>query len=121
MGPIVSNAVEESTVAGRTAQLTSEPASQPTGFDLPRRPLAGLPRRSLAGLPASLGGGKHTFRGTENKPIRTISNRTSNDSRKLATHSESMTSKFLIATKMHASEEKAKSDEKAKPKVFSGG
>jgi hypothetical protein len=44
----------------------------------------------------------------ENKPLRAISNRNSNDSRKRATLSESITSKFLIATKTHASEEKAK-------------
>jgi hypothetical protein len=53
-------------------------------------------------------GRKDAFRGTENKPLRAISNRKSNDSRKLATHSESTISNFLIATKMHISEEKAK-------------
>jgi hypothetical protein len=54
------------------------------------------------------------FRGNENKPLTAISNRNSNDSRKLATLSESTTSNFLIATKMHISEEKAKREEKAK-------
>jgi hypothetical protein len=53
-------------------------------------------------------GRKDAFRGNENKPIRAHSNRNSNDSRKRATHSESTTSDFLIATKMHLSEEKAK-------------
>jgi hypothetical protein len=66
-------------------------------------------------------GGKDAFRGTENKLLRAFSNRNSNDSRKLATLSEPATSKFLIATKMHVSEEKAKSDEKAKPNFISSG
>jgi hypothetical protein len=52
--------------------------------------------------------GKAIFGGNEYKPLRAISNRNSNDSRKRATFSESTTSKFLIATKMHVSEEKAK-------------
>jgi hypothetical protein len=68
-----------------------------------------------------LSGGKDAFRGNENKPLTAISNRKSNDSRKLATLSEPTTSHFLIATKMHVSEEKAKSDEKAKPNFISSG
>jgi hypothetical protein len=74
-----------------------------------RGPLSGgsLPRRSLAGWPRAEPRGD-AFRGTENKPLRAISNRKSNDSRKLATLSEPTTSKFLIATKTHFSEEKAK-------------
>jgi hypothetical protein len=55
-------------------------------------------------------GSKTSFQGNENKPLTAISNRNSNDSRKLATISESITSNFLIATKMHLSEEKAKSE-----------
>jgi hypothetical protein len=51
---------------------------------------------------------KRAFAANENKPLRAISNRNSNDSRKLATLSESTTSNFLIATKLHVSEEKAK-------------
>jgi hypothetical protein len=75
----------------------------------PGRPLSGgsLPRRSLAGLPRAEPRGD-AFRGNENKPFRAFSNRNSNDSRKRATLSEPTTSKFLIATKTHVSEEKAK-------------
>jgi hypothetical protein len=75
----------------------------------PGRPLSGgsLPRRSLAGLPRAEPRGE-TFGGNENKPLTPFSNRNSNDSRKLATLSESMRSQFLIATKLHFSEEKAK-------------
>jgi hypothetical protein len=84
-------------------------------FGQPVRPLSGgsLPRRSLAGLPRAQPRGD-TFTGKENKPLTAISNRNSNDSRKPATLSESMTSDFLIATKLHVSEEKAKSEEKGK-------
>jgi hypothetical protein len=75
----------------------------------PGRPLCGgsLPRRSLAGLPRAEPRGD-TSRGIENKPLRAFSNRKSNDSRKPATLSEPTTSNFLIATKTHSSEEKAK-------------
>jgi hypothetical protein len=70
--------------------------------------------RTMPGLPAREHcGEKDTFTATENKPLTAISNRKSNDSRKLATLSESITSNFLIATKLHVSEEKAKSEEKA--------
>jgi hypothetical protein len=67
----------------------------------PGRPLSGgsLPRAEPRG---------ETFGGNENKPLTPFSNRNSNDSRKLATLSESMRSQFLIATKLHFSEEKAK-------------
>jgi hypothetical protein len=58
-------------------------------------------------LPAGIVAGD-TFTGDENKPLTASSNRNSNDSRKLATLSESITSNFIIATKMHVSEEKAK-------------
>jgi hypothetical protein len=87
----------------KNRQYCGAPARQLFGG--PGRPLSGgsLPRRSLAG---------DAFRDIENKPLRTISNRNSNDSRKLATLSESTTSHFLIATKMHFSEEKAKREEK---------
>jgi hypothetical protein len=69
--------------------------------------------RTMPGLPAREHcGEKDTFTATENKPLTAISNRKSNDSRKLATHSESIISNFLIATKLHVSEEKAKSEEK---------
>jgi hypothetical protein len=44
----------------------------------------------------------------ENKRLTAFSNRNSNDSRKLATLSKSTTSNFLIATKLHVSEQKAK-------------
>jgi hypothetical protein len=54
------------------------------------------------------------FVGNEKKPLTTISNRNSNGSRKLATRSEPIVSEFPIATKMHLSEEKAKSDDKTK-------
>jgi hypothetical protein len=67
------------------------------------------PARQLFGGPARpLSGGRHAFRGNENKPLTAISNRNSNDSRKRATLSEPTTSEFLIATKTHSSEEKAK-------------
>jgi hypothetical protein len=81
----------------------------------PASPFAGGPARHLIGRePARRPlGGRH-FRGNENKPLTAISNRNSNDSRKVATASESTTSNFLIATKMHLSEEKAKREEKAK-------
>jgi hypothetical protein len=69
-------------------------------------PIAGGPARQYCG-------GRDTFRGNENKPLTAISNRKSNDSRKLTTLPESTTSNFLIATKSHFSEEKAKSEEKA--------
>jgi hypothetical protein len=59
----------------------------------------GLAALSLAG---------DAFRGTENKPLKAFSSRNPNDSRKLATLSESTISNFLIATKLHVSEEKAK-------------
>ncbi len=73
-----------------------------------RGPLSGgsLPRRSLAG---------DALRGNENKSLTAISNRNTNERRNAATHSESTISKFLIATKMHFSEEKAKSEEKTNP------
>jgi hypothetical protein len=74
---------------------------------------SGFPESGNNAEPARpLSGGGHTFTGTENKPLTAISNRKSNDSRKLATLSESMTSQFLIATELHVSEEKAKSEEK---------
>jgi hypothetical protein len=73
------------------------------------RQYCGEPGRPLSGgsLPASIVAGD-AFGGNENKPFRAFSNRNSNDSRKLTTLSESTTSKFLIATKTHSSEEKAK-------------
>jgi hypothetical protein len=78
---------------------------------VPASPISGGPSRPLSGsggsLPASIVAGD-AFRGNENKPLRAISNRNSNDSRKLATLSESTISNFLIATKLHVSEEKAK-------------
>jgi hypothetical protein len=64
-------------------------------------PFAGGPARRCPG-------GGDAFGGKENKPLRAISNRNSNDSHKLTTLSETTTSDFLIATRMHISEEKAK-------------
>ncbi len=86
--------------------LWREPASPIFGG--PGRPLSGrsLSRRSLAG---------DTSTGNENKPLTAISNRNTNERRKLATLSEPTTSNFLIATKTHFSEEKAKSEEKTNP------
>jgi hypothetical protein len=86
-------------------QLFRGSASPMAGGSLPRRSLAGLPRAEPRG---------DTFGGNENKPLRAFSNRKSNDSRKLATLSDPTTSEFLIATKTHFSEQKAKSEEKAK-------
>jgi hypothetical protein len=74
--------------------------------------LLATPAGSFAGPGRPLSGGRDTFRGNENKPLRAHSNRKSNDSRKRATLSEPITSNFLIATKTHFSEEKAKSEEK---------
>jgi hypothetical protein len=83
---------------GQTAtQATLEAPRQPVGSSSPIP--GGLPRAEPRG---------DAFRGNENKPITAISNRNSNDSRKLATLSEPTTSHFLIATKLHISEEKAK-------------
>jgi hypothetical protein len=73
-----------------------------------------LGQSSPSRVGAALGAVKAVFRGNENKSLTAISNRKSNDSRKLATLSEPTTSKFLIATKSHFSEEKAKSEEKTK-------
>jgi hypothetical protein len=67
-----------------------------------------LARRRSGGPGRPLSGGRHSFTGTQNKTLRTLSNRNTNERRKLATLSESTTSKFLIATKLHFSEEKAK-------------
>ncbi len=53
-----------------------------------------------------------TLRGDEDKALTAVSNRNTNERRKLTTLSEPTTSKFLIATKLHFSEEKAKSEEK---------
>jgi hypothetical protein len=86
-------------------EMPGLPASTVAGLPTTR---FSLPPRSPAGLPAILLGGRDAFRGNENKPLRDFSNRNSNDSRKRATLSEPTTSKFLIATKMHFSEEKAK-------------
>ncbi len=58
--------------------------------------------------------GGRQFRGNENKPLTAISNRNTNERRNTATLPEPITSKFLIATKMHFSEEKAKSEEREK-------
>jgi hypothetical protein len=82
----------------------------PAGFSRGRRATKARGRVSskMPGLPAKYCGRKDTFRGTENKPLTAISNRNSNDSHKRATLSEPTTSNFLIATKMHISEEKAK-------------
>jgi hypothetical protein len=77
----------------------------PSFWRQPASPTAGGPARQHCG-------GRDTFTGTENKPLTAISNRNSNDSRRRTTLSESTTSNFLIATKMHVSEEKAKSEEK---------
>jgi hypothetical protein len=63
---------------------------------------------------AGSSGGKYAFTGNENRPLTAVSNRKSNDSRKRTTLSESATSNFLIATKLHISEEKAKSEERVK-------
>jgi hypothetical protein len=92
--------------------VTLEPPPQPAGSrlaDLWRDCLcsARLQPGTFA-LDAANRPGKPVFTGTENKPLTAISNRNSNDSRKLATHSQSITSDFLIATKLHVSEEKAK-------------
>ncbi len=98
---------------GSDAQVTFELSPQPAGSRLrdsvggvdhcggSGRPLSGgtLPRRSLAGS---------VLRGNENKPLRAISNRNTNERRNTATLSKSTTFNFLIATKMHFSEEKAK-------------
>jgi hypothetical protein len=80
----------------------------------------GLPRArsgsALSGAARPRGqyfGGRGNLNGNENKPLTALSNRNSNDSRKLATPSEPITSNFLIATKLHVSEEKAKREEKA--------
>jgi hypothetical protein len=108
---------------GSTVPLSPSPLLEPT-----RTTLLGSPRatkasavgsRSVPGLPATpagwfrgptspIAGGKGVLRGNENKPLTAHSNRNSNDSRKLAILSESTTSNFLIATKLHFSEEKAK-------------
>jgi hypothetical protein len=66
-----------------------------------------LPASFLAGLPRAEPRGD-TFAGNENKPLRAISNRNTNERRSAATLSEPTTSQFLIATKLHVSEEKAK-------------
>jgi hypothetical protein len=93
-----------------TFELSPQPAcSRPAGPWRPApqycgglgRPLSdgSLPRRSLA---------ESVLRGNENKPLRAISNRNTNERRNAATLSTSTTFNFLIATKMHFSEEKAK-------------
>jgi hypothetical protein len=84
------------------------------------RRYCGGPASPFAGGPAPSGASGRYSRGNENKPLTAISNRNSNDSRKRATLSEPITSKFLIATKMHLSEEKAKREEKAKLLLTSG-
>ncbi len=61
-------------------------------------------------------GERDVFAGTENKPLTAISNRNTNERRKRPTLSESTTSNFLIATKMHFSEEKAKSEKRRENK-----
>jgi hypothetical protein len=88
----------------------------------PASPIFGGPGRPLSG-------GRDAFRRNKNRPPRapkaicfgalrtgdnTLSNRNTNERRNTATFSESTTSKFLIATKLHFSEEKAKSEEKTK-------
>jgi hypothetical protein len=81
--------------------------------EYPSNPNTLEPARQLfAGPGRPLSGGRDAFRGNENKTLTAFSNRNSNDSRKLATLSEPTTSHFLIATKTHFSEEKAKSEEK---------
>jgi hypothetical protein len=104
--------------SGSPPNVTFKPSPQPAGSRLPRRLLAGLPHRAslcsaglqpgIFALDAANRLGNPVFSATENKPLRAFSNRKSNDSRKLATLSKSTTSKFLIATKMHFSEQKAK-------------
>jgi hypothetical protein len=98
-------------LASPTAGGPASPISGgPAGFPRGRRATRARGRVSKENALAARQycGRKDAFRGTENKPLRAISNRKSNDSRKLATPSEPITSKFLIATKMHFSEEKAK-------------
>jgi hypothetical protein len=73
----------------------------------PASPFAGGPARRLFG-------GRDVLSGNENKPLTARSNRNTNESHNTTTLSESTTSKFLIATKLHFSEEKAKSEERVK-------
>jgi hypothetical protein len=84
------------------------PSPQAPAWGTLRVFLGGTKNRRYCGGPAPSGASGRHSRGNENKPLTAISNRNSNDSRKRATLSESITSKFLIATKMHLSEEKAK-------------
>jgi hypothetical protein len=75
----------------------------------PASPIAGgWPASTVAGPSAAVPAEETLLRDTENKPLTAISNRNSNERRKRATLPTSIISKFLIATKMHLSEEKAK-------------
>ncbi len=65
-------------------------------------PPVGRERRKSRGAPKAI------FFGAVRTGDSTISNRNTNERRNAATHSEPITSQFLIATKMHFSEEKAK-------------
>jgi hypothetical protein len=92
--------------------LTLEPRPQPAGSrlaDLWRDCLCSFRLQpGTFALDAANRPGKPVFGGNENKSARAFSNRNSNDSRRLATHSQSTISDFLIATRMHFLEEKAK-------------
>jgi hypothetical protein len=65
-------------------------------------------RKLFGGQAPQYCGGRDVFSGIENKRLTAFSNRNTNESRKLATLSKSTISNFLIATKWHCSEEKAK-------------
>jgi hypothetical protein len=65
-------------------------------------------RQLFGGQAPQYCGGRDVFSGNENKRLTAVSNRNTNERRNAATLSKSSTSKFLIATKLHVSEEKAK-------------
>jgi hypothetical protein len=108
IGPGVAHLQARSPGSGAAAH-GAVPSPQAPAWGTLRVLLGGTKNRQsgASSLPASIVAGD-AFRGIENKPLRAISNRKSNDSRKLATVSESIISNFLIATKTHISEEKAK-------------
>ncbi len=91
--------------ATRDAGARKFALSNPNSLE-PASPIAGGPTRQYRGE-------RDVFTDTENKPLTPISNRNTNERRKLTTPSKSTISKFLIATRMHVSEEKAKSEETA--------